>query len=108
MPWCGRLISLVQAKIVGLVGPCGVSWPRCVCAAHLLISATRYARTSNQGELAPPRPKGKRKPKTDYVEIYVCHMPHATRRWVKFKAFAFEMGEGEVRSLLEREGDEIR
>lgn len=101
MGWCGRLISLVQAKIVGLVGPCGVSWPRCVCAAHLLISATRYARTST-----PLSPKRETEAQ-DRLRRDLC-MPHATRRWVKFKAFAFEMGEGEVRSLLEREGDEIR
>lgn len=67
------------------------------------------ARTTREaGELAPSRPKGKRKLKTDYVEIYVCHMPHATRRWVKFKAFAFEMGEGEVRSLLAQQEREMR
>lgn len=89
MGLCGRLISLVQAKIVGLFGPGGVSWPSQVCGvAHLIISATRYARTSNPRVL---NKKGNGSPRqTNNVEIYVCHMPHAAAvQWVKFEALAF-------------------
>lgn len=104
MGWCGRLISLVQAKIVGLVGPCGVSWPRCVCAAHLLISATRYARTSNQGELAQKGNGSPRQTKSRFMYA-TCHMPHdggwnskrLHSKWVKVKSEVFSR-EREMRS----------